>query len=116
MSAIAIYLTGRTVPAEIGLTFGFHLAIKGFPIPLVNWVERPPMGQRRATRQTRPLPYQSEHMVGDTFEVDWELLPGTWTFSVQMQITLLFCADYDVAEPATLGTVQRTCFGHPDRS
>ena len=81
----------RTVPAQIGVTFGFRYRIVGKPegasVPLKEVIIYPPPGIQTPTSSSRvrKMEFKLEARIGETantelytLEDNFELVPGTW--------------------------------------
>lgn len=83
-----------TIQAQKGLQFGVRFFVvgepKNAPVPLRFVTRFPPQGVRDAT--TGITSYRNEHVrtakvggadfSGYSFDYDWEMVPGVWTFEV----------------------------------
>ena len=81
-----------TIPARNGLQFGFRFMVVGEPknaaVKLKSITRFPPQGIRNPN--TRNTSYQDEYTTsvkvgsadfrGYSFDNDWEIVPGVWTF------------------------------------
>jgi hypothetical protein len=94
---ITLAATTHTIPAQIGVRFGFHFTLSGEPdgatVTLHEVTIFPAPGLTNpSTQQTKA---KSEFdwtailgkttFKGYTFQHDWELVPGTWTLQVWYQ-------------------------------
>ena len=83
-----------TVPAALGTSFGFRYTIIGEPdgadvnLKFINHYPAPGLNNPASgnTYMSGEYPLQrklgAKHWKGYTFESDWELVPGTWTFEI----------------------------------
>jgi hypothetical protein len=83
-----------TIPARNGLQFGFRFMVVGepkdAPVKLKSITRFPPQGMRNPNSQNAS--YQDEYTAtvalgsadyrGYSFDNDWELVPGVWTFEL----------------------------------
>jgi hypothetical protein len=87
-------VTTRTVPAQLGVHFGFRYTVVGappeatvrlhmvtiFPAPGLSAPDNPQRQPRSEYDLARAIGAQLYRDY--TFEHDWELLPGVWTFQI----------------------------------
>jgi uncharacterized protein DUF3859 len=100
----------RTVPARLGVRFGFRYTVvgapAGTPVALHIVTIFPPPGlQNPATRQIKAQSeYDIQTTIGNSpykdygFDHDWELVPGIWTMQVWYQGRKLVEQEFTVAK------------------
>jgi hypothetical protein len=83
-----------TIPGKVGLEFGLHYVVAGTPAgvdaPLDFVIAYPPPGLKDPAAAAPMLEskYSRPKKIGDTiylgygFENAWEIVPGTWTFTI----------------------------------
>jgi hypothetical protein len=93
--------TTTTVPAQLGVRFGFRFTVVGAPagavVPLHYITIFPPPGMRNPATQVikTQSEYDSSAAIGVTsykdygLDNDWEIVPGVWTFQVRCEGRLL---------------------------
>ncbi|WGH79203.1 DUF3859 domain-containing protein [Jannaschia ovalis] len=107
-------LAARTVPTMDNLSFGFRTALKdGAPATDVTIVvTHPPMGPRGVTREEWPdtlFPGQTNLNLF-TFELDYEKVPGPWTFAVEVAGRPVVSVPFEVTREGARGPVEAACF------
>ena len=107
-------LDARTVPTMTNLGFGFRIGLEaGQPARDVTIVvTHPPMGPRAVTRQSWSDRLEPGEDSVDlfTFEEDYEKVPGRWTFSVEIDGSVVVEAPFDVVAEGGHGPVEDACF------
>jgi hypothetical protein len=111
---LAFDLDARDVPTITNLSFGFRVALDpgegDREVTIV--VTHPPMGERGVTRQS----WEDQLVAGQssmslfTFEFDYEKVPGTWTFAVEVEGEPVVSVPFEVAAPDARGPVEAACF------
>jgi len=83
-----------TVPAKLGIEFGFRYSIIGKPdgaavrLKIISHYPSPGLRNPKTGNTTVRGEYSVERKLGEQswksylFEDDWELVPGTWTFEI----------------------------------
>lgn len=81
-----------TIPAKIGTSFGFRYVTEGLPRGAVARLtyqdSYPGLQNPKGGEPLKDVEYSNEVEVGTadicafTFEEEWELVPGEWTFSI----------------------------------
>ncbi len=91
---ISLQSRTETIPARLGVGFGFHYTITGAPngaqvqIRFVNRFPDPGLKNPTTGETTHIEEYSSNATVGNEmykgwhFDHDYELVPGTWTFEI----------------------------------
>ncbi|WP_299816237.1 DUF3859 domain-containing protein [uncultured Jannaschia sp.] len=107
-------LPSRTVPTMDDLSFGFRTelepGVSARDVTIV--VTHPPMGAAGMVRQE----WDDVLLAGDaslnlfTFEEDYEKVPGTWTFSIEIEGTPVVVVPFEVTETDGRGAVEQVCF------
>lgn len=107
-------LPDRTVPTMDQLSFGFRVALKpGAPaLPVTVVITHPPIGPRGVQREEWAdiLTPGTTNMNLFTFELDYEKVPGDWTFGIELDGTPVITVPFDVTESENQGRVERACF------
>jgi hypothetical protein len=100
-----------TVPARIGTTFAVRYRVIGQPtgatvtIKIIGFVPEPGMRNPATGNTTVRNEYTNTRHIGDlaytsfTFEQDWELLAGKWTFEFWDGNRKLASQDFEVVKP-----------------
>ncbi|KUF10095.1 DUF3859 domain-containing protein [Pseudoponticoccus marisrubri] len=110
----ALDLTTAAVPAQIGLSFGIRATLEDGVDPgdVEVVVTHPPMGPRNITEER----WDAEMTPGDialnlfTFEYDYELVQGPWSFQLRRDDRTLLRQDFVVGPRDSVPVVQDTCF------
>ncbi|CAN5132510.1 hypothetical protein BH10PSE9_BH10PSE9_15450 [soil metagenome] len=100
-----------TIPGKVGVEFGFHYVVAGLPkgaeAPLDFAIAYPPPGLKDPAAAA-PMPeskYSRPKKIGDTiylgygFENAWEIVPGTWTFTISSGGKKLAEQSFTVTKP-----------------
>jgi hypothetical protein len=108
-------VTTDQVPAELGLSFGIR-AIVADEASLEGArmsVTHPPMGPRKITHQSWPVPLNggSPTLNMFTFEAPHELVQGTWIFQLIFADKVLTEQVFQVLPAGSVPVVQKTCGG-----
>lgn len=114
---VAFDLPERTVPSMRDLSFGIRVALKdgagAMPIRVVT--THPPMGERGVTRQV----YDSDLVPGEeslriyTFDQDYEMVRGTWTFAIEAPDgSTLLEVPFSVGDRFANARVDAACLGN----
>jgi hypothetical protein len=104
-------VTTRTVPAQLGVHFGFRYTIvgtpEGAPVELTKVTIYPPEGVKKpsAPEPLHRTQYTLERQIGETkftdysFDDPWELVPGTWTMELWVGSRRLAAESFTVVRP-----------------
>lgn len=110
----AIDVATRAVPAHIGLSFGLRVLLpEGQTSTNTRMsVTHPPMGPRGVTTEswTAPLTPGAPNLNLFTFEKDYEMVQGTWTFAVLDDAGKQLEISFEVLPPGSVPQVQDACF------
>jgi hypothetical protein len=91
---ISLVSATTTIPARIGVHFGFYYTVTGAPngatvqVRYVNRFPGPGLKNPATGETTHEEDYNQDVSIGDsnykgwTFDHDYELVPGTWTFEI----------------------------------
>jgi hypothetical protein len=102
--------TTRTIPAQLGVRFGFRFILVGTPsgvaVPLrmVTIFPRPGLSARTGARPQSRSEYDKPITIGATsyrdygFDQHWEIVPGVWTFQIWHQGRMLAEEKFTVAK------------------
>jgi hypothetical protein len=94
-------VTTRTVPAQLGVHFGFRYTVAGTPagdsvrLHMVTIFPSPGLRQPGNPQPQLRSEYDTARAIGSqlyrdySFEHDWELVPGIWTFQIWYQGRML---------------------------
>ena len=94
-------VTTRTVPARIGVHFGFRYTVIGAPagetvrLHMVTILPSPGLTDPANPQPKLRSEYDMARTIGErlyrdySFEHDWELVPGVWTFQIWLQGRML---------------------------
>jgi len=88
-----------TIPAQIGLSFGVTVDVSpGFIGSAVIETRHPPMGPEGIETESWVTEFTADSTgyAGFTFDFDYELLPGTWTFVATANGRLIYEVDFEV--------------------
>lgn len=110
--AFDVYTTG--VPAHLGLSFGLRILLpegetsRGTRMTVTH----PPLGKRRVTTESwsAPLAPGAPALNLFTFEKEYEMVQGTWTFAVIDDQGKHFEQSFEVLPPGSVPQVQTACF------
>lgn len=107
-------LPDRVVPTIDQLSFGFRTALKAgaSETPITVIVTHPPMGERGVERQEwkDTLVPGGGSMNLFTFEFDYEKVPGSWAFSIEVDDQVVVTVPFEVTETANQGRIEQACF------
>lgn len=106
----------RIIPAEIPRTFGAIVQVSAPPASglYMASVTHPPMGPRKRTTQSWPtLQSYGLAIVGYTFEDQFELVPGTWTFRLSDGDLVVYQQSYEVVRSHDVTTAGSVCKDAP---
>lgn len=111
-----IDVTTTVVPAAIGLSFGIRaqtLSPAGGSARVV--VTHPPMGPRGVTVESWTTPLEKDRAVLNlfSFDHDYELVLGHWTFQLVSSGQVLVEQRFDVVPPLNAPTTMDRCFPEP---
>jgi hypothetical protein len=102
--------TTRTVPARLGVHFGFRYRIvgapNGAPVEVTKVTTFPPAGVLKpgTAEPTRGDRYSFTRRIGETsytdysFDNPWELVPGTWTMTLSVNGEVLASESFTVVK------------------
>ncbi|SDZ55816.1 protein of unknown function [Jannaschia faecimaris] len=111
---LAFDLPDRTVPTMDQLSFGFRTTLKAgaATTPVTVVVTHPPMGERGIEREewTDVMTPDASNLNLFTFEMDYEKVPGPWTFSIEIDGQPIVTVPFEVTETENQGRVERACF------
>lgn len=91
---VSLLTSTETIPARLGVRFGFHYTVSGAPqggqvtVHYVNRFPEPGLKNPDTGVTTHIEEYDSAVLVGATnykgwsFDHNYELVPGTWTFEI----------------------------------
>lgn len=103
------------VPAQIGIGFGVLVqAREGLVLdPAIVTITHPPYPDTgiEVERWVTAVDGEGPGLIGFSFEIDSELVPGRWTFETEHQGELLFRIDFEVVPPALLPDLAQGCSG-----
>ena len=97
LNNISLAETTRTIPAQIGVHFGFQYTLVGAPNGAVVALHMvtifPSPGLLNPAKQIPKMKDEYDHTVAIgknnfhdySFDNNWELVPGTWTFQIWYQ-------------------------------
>ncbi|CUH78989.1 DUF3859 domain-containing protein [Tropicibacter naphthalenivorans] len=109
-----IDVTTSAVPAERGLSFGIRAQIAENSVPeaLTVVVQHPPMGDAGVTVERWGADVAPGQTLLNlfTFEHEYELVQGTWTFQLVQGDTVLIEQSFAVLPKGSVPQVQQTCF------
>ncbi len=111
LEGITFDIPGRTVPLVPGLSFGMRIAVKSDTDLAVRMVTRhPPMGPEGRTEQTHDLvlPANGTYVRAYAFEFDYEMLPGLWALSVEVDGQPVITVPFEVTATPDL-RIDRIC-------
>ncbi|CTQ50064.1 DUF3859 domain-containing protein [Jannaschia donghaensis] len=107
-------LPDRTVPTLDQLGFGFRTELKpgASETDVTVVVTHPPMGDRGVEREEwrDTIVPGTTNMNLFTFELEYEKVPGPWTFSIEIDGTPVVTVPFEVTETENQGRVERACF------
>lgn len=110
---VAFDLPDRTVPLMPDLGFGVRVALKdGAPAQEVTIVvEHPPTGADGVTREawTQWLDPGATSLSLFSFDHAYEMVAGTWTFSVEVAGTRMVSVPFAVGAPGAAARVEAAC-------
>lgn len=110
----AIDVTTSAVPARKGLSFGIRIAVEeGAAIAEARVVvTHPPLGAAQITVQSwaSPLNAGSNAINLFTFQHDYEMVQGRWSFQIVAAQGVLLEQVFDVLPPLAVPAVQKACF------
>jgi hypothetical protein len=120
---ICHYATTTTVPLRAGVHFGFRYRIDGLAagegVDLAKIIQLPmvvkPPGAKPLSTIWRPMVTEGGqlHYIGYGLDLDWELIPGRWSLSIQQSDRKLAEMGFDVvagADAPVPSTQESTCF------
>lgn len=103
------------VPAQIGIGFGVVVEARDglFLDPATVTITHPPYPDTgiEVERWITSIDGDGPGLVGFSFEVESELVPGRWTFEAEHQGELIFRIDFEVVPPALLPDLAQGCSG-----
>lgn len=102
---------GRVVPAVIGVGFAIKARTTSDMNDLLVVVTHPPMGPDGMTRESFPTSLSSFELSMNAwqFEYDYELVVGTWSFSVFDGNKLIYRVPFEVVPPDMLPELAGVC-------
>lgn len=111
--SITIRREASTVPAVLGMGFGMRYRLHSKAPRLLRYVvEHPPMPPHGRTRQSwEGYAQDEEGWMFFQFDLEEELLPGTWSLSAHDGPQELFHAAFQVVEPEALPELAGLCGG-----
>lgn len=109
-----IDVTTQAIPARRGLSFGIRVTMKeGAALADTRIVvQHPPLGAARVTTQSWPVLLHAKDASLNlyTFEYDYEMVQGRWTFQVLSAQGVALTQDFEVVGPFAVQDVQDACF------
>jgi len=102
----------RRVPAVEGLSFGVRAATKMQDYPrVIMTVSHPPMGNQGTTQQSWPMELVAENdrISLFSFQHDYELVRGAWSFEARSGETVLYRANFEVVDPTQVPELADMC-------
>lgn len=100
-----------SIPARIGIEFGAEYRVLGNPdgadvtLDIVTLYPAPGLADPRLAEPIRENRFQRTKKIGEveyvgySFEDDWEMVAGTWTFQIWYDGRKLFDESFTVTEP-----------------
>ena len=93
---------GPVVPARVGIGFGVHVQVAPqFAGPATIETSHPPMGPNGVTSQIWEVEFSADRVSynGFSFDFEYELLPGPWSFTATANGRLIYKVDFTVVDP-----------------
>jgi hypothetical protein len=118
------YATTTTVPLKAGVHFGFRYRVDGLAageavnlakIVQLPMIVKPPGAPKPLSTIWRSMLIEAgqSHYAGYGLDLDWELMPGRWSLSIQQSDRKLAEMGFDVvagADAPAPSTQETTCF------
>jgi hypothetical protein len=103
------------VPAQIGIGFGILVEARDGVVldPLVVTITHPPYPDSgiEVERWVTGIDDQGPGLVGFSFELETELVPGPWVFEAEHAGETVFRVSFEVVPPALLPDLAQGCAG-----